>query len=333
MTSDTTAKVPTSVWITATFCLFVIAIIASYSHYQYDRMAREKTEKLSAESSSQFSFETERLKTIGDSGLVVVGTSLAKCAFPFDTEFNKLVEKTGASVKFVRFSRSGQLGKEFPIRQNYQALIPELLRYHPRWVFLQAETFFLGFVAKPEASQKRISIREWIEILHTNLHFLVRKVISALPPIFPGSGSLNNDVLPKPRVEEIQDDGDLFHDVVGQQEMIRDPPWDAIIHSPVFPDYISDFIKQAKEVGIEVVLLEMNRSKAGNEHFGESFRAQMTKTLHEVSLRYQIPYWQFRGDLSLDYFTDWAHLNRKGRVVFTDWFLENFSKEYGDDRL
>lgn len=324
MTSDTTAKVPPSVWIAAVLCVFIVATIASYLRYQYERMERE-------ESHSQFNFEAERLQAIGGSGLVVVGTSLTKCAFPFDPEFNELAEKIGVSVKLVRFSRSGQLGKEFPTRQNYQALIPELLLYHPRWVFLQAETFFLGFVAKSEASQKRLNIRTWIEILHTNLHFLARKVISALPPFFSGSANLSNTVPHKPRIRETQGDGDVFLDVTGQQKMIRDPTWDAIIHPSVFPDYIEDFIEQAKEMGIEVVLLEMNRSKAGNEYYGESFRAQLTKTLQEVSLRYQIPYWQFRGDLSLDYFSDWAHLNQKGRAVFTDWFLEKFAQECSND--
>lgn len=330
MTSPQAVKVPLGIWFAAIFGLILILILASLLLNQEKKRERVDNER----SRSQFSFEVERLQKIGDSGLAVVGTSLTKCAFPFDAELNTLAGEKGVSIKFVRFSRNGLLGKDFPIRQNYRTVMPELLRSHPRWVFLQAETFFLGLVAKTEESRKRFSIPKWNEILHTHLHFLFRKAIDRLYANFSESGNLKSDVSSRPRAKETQSDGDMFSDAVGRERhMIQDSSWDIIIHPPVFPDYMEDFINEAKEAGIEVVLLEMNRSKAGNDYYGESFRAQLTNTLQEVSSKYRIPYWQFKGDLSLDYFTDWAHLNQRGRAVFTEWFLEKFVQEYGHERL
>ena len=293
MNHKQTSKVPFSIWIAAFSGLVFIIIISDYFHENY--------KPVETESSSLAGFEPERLKNIHNNGLIVVGTSLVQYGFPYDDEFETLAKKKGITIEFIRFSRSSGKPPDFEI------LGDAILNSKPRWVFLQAEPFFLDM--------HRTFSYQWLEHLRNNVHFLLEQIIIE-------TNFLNTDCNPV-----YQNDLNLRLDEVATIEIIKNERIQYLIKPPVFSEYFESFLKQAKENNIKVILLEMNRSKEGNEYFGKAFRAQLNKTLQQVSKHYQIPLWQFRSDLSLNYYVDRAHLNRKGRAVFSDWFLSKLAQD------
>jgi hypothetical protein len=319
MNPPKTARVPLRVWSATIIGIISILFTASFLH-------NRSIEKERKSQNAQFDFEIERLQKIENNGLVVVGTSLTQHGFPFDAELSVKARERGISIHFVRFSHSGLENAIF------KKLMPEILRSHPRWVFVQAEPFFLNLEqSETKKTIREASIRKHIETLHSHIHYLFRNIYSTLQLFFPRLAGLEANTPARTSKIQWQDDSRIFLEGVAQFDMIKNSTDTVVVLQPAFPHYIEEFIEEAKKLGITVVLLEMNRSKAGNENFGESFRTRLTDTLQQVSQRYHIPYWQFRGDLPLDCYIDRAHLNLKGRAVFTNWFLEKFAREFGND--
>ncbi|MCK5716888.1 MAG: SGNH/GDSL hydrolase family protein [Thiomargarita sp.] len=241
-------------------------------------------------------FEINRIKNIHHNGVIVVGTSLVRYGFPYDHEFELLAQKYGLMIEFIRFSRSN--GKP----HDFEILGDAILKSKPRWVFLQTEPFFLEFNQKHVIYRGLTHIRE-------NIHFLI------LHSLFTWDN------------KRYQNDINLKLDEVTIIEKLQNKKRQAYINPPFFPKYFESFLKQATENNIRVILLEMNYSKKWEDYIENSFRAQLNETLQQVSQRYHIALWQFRNDLPLDHYTDGAHLNRKGRAVFSDWFLSKLAQE------
>ncbi len=297
MNHKKTSKVPFSIWIAAFSGLVFIIIISDYFHKNY--------KPVETESRSFACFEPDRLKKINNNGLIVVGTSLVQYGFPYDDEFEALAKNKGITIEFIRFSRSGGTQSDFKI------LSDAILNSKPRWVFLQAEPFFVKL-----NSSNGYFYSKWLESIRNNVHFMLEPMIIKIKSL------LNMDIN---SCHAYQNDRNLRLDDVATLKDIKNVSY--LIKPPVFPKYFEYFLKQAKENNIKVILLEMNRSKEGNENLGKAFRTQLNQTLQQASKNYQIPLWQFRSDLSLDHYIDRAHLNRKGRAVFSDWFLSKLVQD------
>ncbi|NWF39539.1 hypothetical protein F3F96_10380 [Mariprofundus sp. NF] len=291
------SKVPVSLWLATLSGLLFVIMISDYFHQNYKPPA--------AYDRLLMSFVPERLKRIQNHGLIVIGTSMVSCGFPYDEKFESLAAKKNMKIEFVRFSRNAGRPSDF------ESISEAVLKSKPRWIFLQAEPFFL------ELSNHKSFFHEHFDSIRNNVRFMLEQILirTKLIILFP----------------LYQDDRSLKLEEVATIDEIKNAEVSYQIKPPVSPKYFESFLKHAKENNIKVILLEMNRSKEGNEYFGDRFRAQLNRTLQQVSEFYQIPLWQFRSDLPLEYYSDRAHLNRKGRAVFSDWFLSKLAQENHHD--
>ncbi|MEE8575053.1 MAG: hypothetical protein V3T30_06530 [Thermodesulfobacteriota bacterium] len=284
-------KVPVSVWLAA---LSIVAIIVLLSGY----------------TSEKIYWAPERLESIQDNGLIAIGSSLVHYGFLFDDDFESLAKGRGRTVQFVRLSvRKNNMDYTLP------SLLDEIYHSNPRWVFLQAEPFFIDFRLEKATRNKRL-----LRVVY-NMQFFLTQIFLKIKSICFEINLL----------EINQDDTGLYLNKVVTEEWLMNRRRSYILKPAVFPEYVESFIKRAKEKGVQVILLEMNRSKVENDYQGRSFRVQFNDLLGQVSTRYQIPLWQFEGNLPIDHYVDHAHLNQKGRVAFNDWFLSKLGREYGDD--
>lgn len=310
MNDKPASKVPVSIWMAAFSGLAFILIISGYFYQHFNQTEKEREHLLAC-------FKPERLKGINNNnGLTVVGTSLIQYGFPFDDEFEALAKTEGIDIEFIRFTRYGHKSRD------YEYLGNTILKARPHWVFLEAELFFM------EEYSRRVFYYKWLEHARNNVQFLFKKTLLLIQSVFFRGEVLYSDCSPR-----VQNDTQLPIDLdqVATIETVINDTFYLQAKPPLFPEYFESFLKQAKADSIKVILLEMNRSKEGNEQLGDAFRSQLSKTLQQAAERYQIPLWQFRSDLPLDYYTDRAHLNRKGRAVFSKWFLSKLAQENRHD--
>ncbi|WP_304511244.1 hypothetical protein [Desulfopila sp. IMCC35008] len=315
-----------------------------YVHSYKNELARRELAKQQqlkqTKQKATFSFLTERLESLKENSVVVVGSSLVRCGLPFDHDLNTLAMQWGMDIDFVRFTKPGNDPLAF------QPLLDCILTKSPRWVFLQAEPFFLSYACTDiKQSSKPIdtisndqvlgrfihkthhTVQIMLNIIEHNLSLLISgnktfATSDATKPGDPDTTSLKrqNDSEITPLLEKQADP----EAILNEQCTFKTSP-------PIFPEYVETFLARAKTRDIKVILLEMNRSREGNMVLGTEGRQQLTATLEQVSERYKIPFWKFQDSLPAQYYGDRAHLNNAGRKVFTKWFLENLRQEYNNE--
>ncbi len=269
-------------------------------------------------------FCTDRLDRVnGENGMVVIGSSLIQCGFPFDSDMELAARKRNMDISFVRFFKHGNT------TYGFEKLLNDVLKHPPRWLFLQAETFFIGsrFNRVPSIDNRlRTATEDLVSRVNAVVDTLYRAAIVRLN-FFHDSDSTSSTCIHQFDLPE--------HNMLKEAKRndILEEEYTFFIHPPAFPRYVEKFLEKSERIGIKVFLLEMNRSDEANQASVENFREKLTSTFEEVSTRYRIPYWQFPSNIPLDHYQDQAHLNYKGREKFTDWFLNKFSRIYQYERL
>lgn len=303
-----TARVPLSIWITTAILFAALCIYASTRYHYF------------LQHDSLPDFSPERLDTPGDNSVVIIGTSLIKHALPFDDELTEAANKHHLSLKFIRFTRSGN---EY---EPFLCLIEPLLKHPPRYLFLQAELFFLTYSRARKYHPGKVDRRPR---LHTErLRFFYYTInshyhnVTSLISRYTGEKSS-----PSP-----QSDDSIQRNLAKQadiEDVLKSKYYPEIVTAS-FPDTVTAFIKQLQQQGTRVFLLEANRSEEGNNALGVEFRTQLTQTFQQAAASNNLPYWQFPA-IPVSYYRDRAHLNNRGRKVFTEWFLTRLANEYYHD--
>ncbi|WP_457676886.1 hypothetical protein [Thiolapillus sp.] len=296
------ARVPLRIWAASFVALLLVIGIADQL---YHRLPPTEAERLQL----QKCFQVERLNSLRQPAVVVMGTSAVRHGFPFDGDLEQISLARNSPIHFIRFSRDQGSSRDFSV------LLDAILQARPQWVFIQAEPLVLEL-------QSSWLPRRILEAARVRIHFLARIVALELAQALGGKLSCRR--MP-------QDDSNVQLDRTATPADLRNPLHDSYhIRVPALPEF-TRFIAEAKKRNIRVVLLEMNRSREGNESFGPAFRPALDKALQALAATWNIPLWQFRGDLSRDHFADRGHLNRQGRQVFTRWFLSRLEAEQGND--
>jgi hypothetical protein len=296
------AQVPLGIWVSSLVALLLLVGLADLLYRKLPLSGAEHRQL-------QECFQVERLNSLEQPGVVVIGTSAVRHGLPFDQDMEQLARDQGEEIHFIRFSRNQGSARDFSV------LLDAVLQARPRWVFIQAEPLVL------ELHSSHL-YRRVLEAARKRIHFLARLAALRLANVFGGSLPCRNTP---------QDDSNLDLEKTATAQSIRNPLHDSYsIQVPALPGYTS-FIDEAKRRNIRVVLLEMNRSREGNEVFGPGFRKTLNNALRQLADSWKVPLWQFTGDLSMQHYADRGHLNRRGRQVFTRWFLSRLKGEQGDD--
>ena len=300
--SDDRARVPLGIWAASFGILLLLSGLA-------DQLYRNLPPTKAEQKQIRECFQAKRLNKLEQPGVVVMGTSLVKYGLPFDNDMNKIAWNQGLKIHFIRFTCSSGT------RRDFSVLLDPILRANPQWVFIQAEPLVLELCS-------RYFPRRILETVRKPIHFAAKLAVLELAHAFGVS---------QPCDRTQQDDVYMHLEQTATIKTIHHPLYDSYdINVPQLPEF-TRFIAKARKKNIRVILLEMNRSREGTQGFGPEFRHSMDQALYELAASWNIPLWQFRGDISLKYYVDRAHLNRRGRRIFTRWFLARLKAEQGND--
>lgn len=245
-------------------------------------------------------WELNRLKSLKHNGVIVIGTSLVKCGFYFDTEFEKIAKEKGLDITFVRMTKSSGTPQEF------KRPLLAILKSHPKYLFIQIEPFMLE--NNPDY--------QWIIDLQIAIHHLLVNQLNT-----------HNYLLKKMINKEPQSDSDaLLHlDKIASWKDINTKR--IILKKPHLSSYYVEFLKKAKEENIQLIFLEMNRSEQAYKVFiPKNTKNLITRWIKNFKASYRVRIWHFSG-LDMRFYSDRAHLNKDGRKLFSYWFIQKLKKE------
>lgn len=290
-TSSHEQPIPLSVWIlTLTLVVVAVLLLLSLTLPKVNENPVSIVEIV----------DTKRLNRIKNHGVVVLGSSLVSYGFAYDEAFDQQAAHYKLTTEMVRFTYFGAAPR------GLDGLFQLILESNPRWVFIQTEPFVIDFTNR---FPNTLGINQFSMNLHNRVNYLLTRL----------------SLISLRKFEEQTDFG-LTLDKTAPLVDLR-PDWDVVLRPPPFPESVESFVQAAKVRNIRVILLEMNRSKWANDSLGPDFQRQLNLRLQTFANHYRIPLWQFRSDLPLENYVDRAHLNRKGRGVFMDWFLQRLAKE------
>ncbi len=260
--------------------LFTIVTIVTFSFFYVEK----KTEI------SLSSFGLARLHRIQNNGLIVIGSSLVQCAFPYDGVMDKFSKERKVELQFIRFA--------VPDAEALQLapLLQPILRAKPKWVFIQIGPFI-----------QTHSLIEWIQILSKNTHQMMNALINYQPPMPPLLNALQET--DKPLV--LNQTTNQIH-YMGSLNFSNDP---------TLPLIYQHFLSEAKKQHIQVIFLQLTRAKeTENTRDKRSINAENDATQRFIK-KYHVPLW-VSPSLPLTAYQDGNHLNTQGRIIFTEWFLQ-----------
>jgi hypothetical protein len=81
-----------------------------------------------------------------------------------------------------------------------------------------------------------------------------------------------------------------------------------------------------KRRGTKVVMLDLTRSEESRKAYGAEFMNSTTQQIRRLREEYELEFLEYPSVLTLDHYRDFAHMNEKGRKVFSRWFLSELPK-------
>ena len=249
--------------------------------------------------------QIERLNSLGANSIVVLGSSLVRHSFPYDEDLEQLAKEKDINLSFVRFTRPDTKPEDF------LDILDPILKARPDRVYLQVEPFIFDFTRSPEGGN--VVIKK-IKQMRDNLKQLLW-AISQMNLTYQPRGCIQND-----SGLALQREADI-------QQLQQTKILEIQFKNAVLPKAYENFILKAKQRNIQVILISMGRSKEKEQRLGNSFKDNLNYHLQTLASRYQLDVWKFDLDLSIAYYLDYAHLNQKGREVFSDWFLDKLKAD------
>lgn len=245
-------------------------------------------------------WKLDRLEHLGSHGVIAIGTSLTKTGFYFDSDMNTFAKKNGLDIHFVRCSVSGGKPNEF------EQILDRLLISKPRYIFIQLEPFMVDSeVVYPRFN---LLVHNIVNKLIRNIRFYTGKELTL--------------------ATERQDDGDLGFKME-KHATPADIETAAITitkHPRLSKKYIR-FLKKTHDRNIQVIFLQMNRSKLAYERtLPKNLKVLIHHEIAYLKSTFGVRVWSF-SPLETQFYMDRAHLNRLGREVFSTWFIDALKKD------
>ena len=248
---------------------------------------------------SENSLKPERLQSDGSRfHIVVVGDSLVGAAFKSDKLTETLLRKNGIDAKSTVFSYPGLESRVF------NSVFDDVLDARPDLVLIQSEYFYMNFTPDDPLTDFRRSVRTVSVEFWKRLGAVTSDPVVTRPPKQRSSQELTDKLL-KQKYGRLR---------------VELKPRDQMAH-------FYDFIGDAKKAGIRVKFLEMGRSQEANTFIGELNRSKIRESLRSLEAKTGCDSIRFPGSLGPDHYSDFAHVNEKGRAVFSKWLVEQMKEE------
>jgi hypothetical protein len=239
----------------------------------------------------------------GFPSVVVIGTSLTQCAFFFDEEMEKFAVQNGfGGLRFTEVSRG------LARLDDFIPLLGIIKEAKPEFLFLESNLFGIEFSQKNDARDK--------------LRFYIKKVLGIKGKEVKRQPDRNN--LPegalkqnKKRQHQRSTDFIMYRDVIIKNAGLR--PFS-------LPREYEIVVEDLRRRGTKIILLDMPRSTKAVSAYNPGFLDEMRLMIRRYQVAYGLLHWESPYYPDLDYYSDFAHLNEKGRIAYSRWFLKELSR-------
>ncbi len=248
----------------------------------------------SAEKLDPHYFHIARLQVADQPVVAVIGTSLIRHALPFDDQLNRLPD--AAPYHVVRITKASATAA------NFVSLLPHLLDARVNTVVFQAEPLVLCFGSCNTWYARENGV---IDTLEGGLDRF-RHAVTALRFLLAGGG------------ENFGEAGLFLEGAKGAPDV--DLNIKPCVAGGSLPDAYAGFFAQARARGMRVILVSLGRAPSARAALGADFQNHYEQAVAALAARYGLEVWRF-PEQPAAHFRDRAHLNSKGRGVFTRWFL------------
>ncbi|CAG1064935.1 hypothetical protein BAC1_00507 [uncultured bacterium] len=228
--------------------------------------------------------------------VLAIGSSLMDRAVYFDEQMEALAESRGLpNLVFARITRSGG------DISNFMPLLSQMAQAAPDIILVESDSVFYD-----RHTIKNVFLREYIVFLRALLMANLK----------------SGPTLPEPRVY-IENEFDLALDgktSARPGKTLLDKAlldWNEMGLTGRYK--IELFLSEAGKTGAKVVLINIPRNP---EFLARIQREGANGEKQRLEDDYGIRSIMFDGEHSPELYSDYAHLNEKGRSVFSDWLIE-----------
>lgn len=248
-------------------------------------------------------FDADRLARASAAPVIFLGTSLTACALPFEDEW-PAPHKVGAPP-VLRLTRNDG------VQEDFQPILDAVAHSTARVVLVEAEMLLRD---RAQGRERKNARKSW---LHQAASRYRQPIVSAFRKWTLGAKS-----------EAGADPGDspgcpttkpTLDQVIALRRALRSEAWQ--------PEW-ARFLAQADERGQKVILVSLGRSASLQRSLDRRYLAEYERELQAAVAARQLEHWVFDATAMPDsYFSDGAHMNPRGREVFTRWLTARLASE------
>jgi len=286
------------IWIGATgFAIFVLVVLYLLMKARDERLLSERLKEIRMVGSPR-----NQKKSLD---AVFLGSSMTKHAF---NDYNSL----DSCLIRNKFKLNYQVvGIETYCLRDFNSMIKTIKTLRPRNLVIESNIacINLNVFFTPTNSINLV----WFEISE------FRRRLGRVPEYFlnAGNGTFDfvNNFAPK---NLLRDEKPLHLDdyTIGKKLTIR-----KIDEFPLW----TKFFKEAQELGIKVILLEIPRSQEAENQLSVQFKQEYNDLVMQFHNFYKIDYVGFPDKIpQKDYYLDRGHMNETGADYYCDWLLKEF---------
>jgi len=233
--------------------------------------------------------------------IIVLGASIAQTALPFDEDLNNFL-KDDRDINYLRITRAGASILDF------EPIFDEIFSCKPDLICIETNLFFFEGYGEENTGSK----------IQSNKKFILNKIKETA---FGKKRPLQNTAAFEKWYEK-----EMGYDSLEGKMSVLDEYRRRIAHwkmissdNPVY----SILFSKAKENNVRIVMVNFERSAPGKKMFDEIYADVLSQRINYLLAEKKIEYIHFPGELPFKCYRDFAHLNLKGRNIFTNWFLKS----------
>jgi hypothetical protein len=256
--------------------------------------------------------------------IAFVGTSLMRCAVPFDEPLSFYQPSANPRGRTVRITRNS----ESPA--NTVKTLNACVKARASLILVQTEPFLLYFDFSkflPDPSQNPPHSNLWLARTSEFSDRLRRGL--RLSMRLPTPGGDNAPALDDPLMHQTFDGLQIPY----KPEIIDEVGID-LAGMEVGPE-LHQVIATAKKNHVRVVFVAMPRSDSAARALGESFEQKFSENLRRFATEFSVEVWRPAVSWPDSYFFDHAHMNQRGRTAFVSavqaWLADQRQSLRSDD--
>jgi hypothetical protein len=251
---------------------------------------------------------------------VAVGSSLLRCAAFDNTQMEEFAQDKGfGALRFVRLTRnSGEIRHFQPLLDDIIAAKPDILLIHADMLLYRRQGKGLDFVLEYNEYIKHLLLRGLSKLTgrpvglgrENNPHGLLDTEPPPAGTEMPGANSGAENHRPQgagSRRELLA----YLNTFARRKSLGSMDPADPVVAA----------LRRAHEQGIRIVLLVIPRTWEVEQSIPFAQRRHAQVLLHQAETLFGARVLTFGRRLGNDFYGDFAHLNEKGRLEFSNWLL------------